>query len=146
VQSLAVLADPTRQRIVEMLAAGALRAGEIASRFDVSAPAISQHLKVLRDANLVRVQRDRQRRIYELNPEGLAELVDWVERLRGFWRRRLDRLDSALQGVEGRRGKAVANASEGPAGKDPGKPYRRDRRDAGGTGRKTRNVRRARHE
>jgi len=146
VQSLAVLADPTRQRIVEMLAAGALRAGEIASRFDVSAPAISQHLKVLRDANLVRVQRDRQRRIYELNPEGLAELVDWVEQLRGFWRRRLDRLDSALQGVEGRRGKAVANASKGPAGQDSGKPYRRDRRDAGGTGSKTRNVRRPRHE
>src|SRR5215831_19520633 len=114
VQSLNVLADPTRQRIVEMLADGALRAGEIASRFDVSAPAISQHLKVLRDAKLVRVQRDAQRRIYELDPEGLAELAAWVERLNGFWSRRLDTLERALDGTAARPAKPLVTASRKP--------------------------------
>lgn len=95
--SLAVLADPTRRRIVEMLAGGALRAGEIASRFDVSPPAISQHLKALRTAKLVRVRPDAQRRIYELNPEGVGELIEWIDRLRGFWSQRLDALESAIQ-------------------------------------------------
>jgi DNA-binding transcriptional ArsR family regulator len=114
VQSLNVLADPTRQRIVEMLADGALRAGEIASRFEVSAPAISQHLKVLRDARLVRVQRDAQRRIYELNPEGLAELSAWVERLNGFWARRLTTLERALDGTSEQRRKPPEKASRKP--------------------------------
>jgi len=63
-QVLAALADPTRRRIVEMLAQRELSAGEIAGRFEVSAPAISQHLKVLRDAQLVRVRAEAQRRIY----------------------------------------------------------------------------------
>jgi DNA-binding transcriptional ArsR family regulator len=97
VQSLVVLADPTRRRIVELLAGGALCAGEIASRFDVSAPAVSQHLKALRNANLVQVRRDAQRRIYELNPEGVGELAEWIDRLRRFWSTRLDALESALE-------------------------------------------------
>jgi DNA-binding transcriptional ArsR family regulator len=96
VQSLSVLADPTRRRIVELLAGGALCAGDIASRFAVSAPAISQHLKTLRNAHLVQVRRDAQKRIYELNPQGVAELGDWVDRLRSFWSARLDALESAL--------------------------------------------------
>jgi DNA-binding transcriptional ArsR family regulator len=95
-QTLSVLADPTRRRIVELLAGGALCAGDIASRFDVSAPAISQHLKMLRHANLVQVRRDAQKRIYELNPQGVEELREWVDRLRGFWSRKLDVLESAL--------------------------------------------------
>jgi DNA-binding transcriptional ArsR family regulator len=96
VQSLTVLADPTRRRIVELLAGGALCAGEIASRFDVSAPAVSQHLKALRKANLVQVRRDAQKRIYELNPQGVEELREWVDRLRAFWSARLDALETAL--------------------------------------------------
>jgi DNA-binding transcriptional ArsR family regulator len=96
-QGLSALGDPTRQRIVEILAGGALRAGEIASRFDVSPPAISQHLKALRKANLVRVRRDAQRRIYELNPEGVRELADWISRLRDFWPQKLDALESAIR-------------------------------------------------
>ena len=95
-QTLKALADPTRQRIVEMLAGGALCAGEIASQFDVSAPAISQHLKALREANLVRVRRDAQRRIYELNPRGVRELAAWVDRLRRFWSHKLDALETAI--------------------------------------------------
>jgi len=83
--SFAALADPTRQRIVEMLAAGALSSGEIAGHFKLSPPAISQHLKALKEARLVSVRTDRQRRIYSLDPAGLAEVADWVERIKAFW-------------------------------------------------------------
>lgn len=79
---LQVLADPTRQRIVEMLAAGSLSSGDIARRFDVSAPAISQHLRTLRDARLVRVRAQAQKRYYELDPQGVGELADWINRIR----------------------------------------------------------------
>ena len=96
-QGFSALGDPTRQRIVEILAGGALRAGEIASRFDVSPPAISQHLKALRKANLVRVRRDAQRRIYELNREGVEELADWIARIGRFWPPKLDALESAIR-------------------------------------------------
>src|SRR5215813_12666186 len=95
--SLSALADPTRQRIVEMLASGALSSGEIASRFRLTPPAVSQHLKTLRGAKLVSVRADKQRRIYELNPEGVAELSDWVARIRAFWNPRLDALEDALK-------------------------------------------------
>lgn len=101
-QTLAVLGDPTRRRIVELLAGGALCAGDIASRFEVSAPAISQHLKALRDAQLVLVRREAQRRIYELNPDGVGELTEWVNRLRAFWTPKLDALESALSRGPGR--------------------------------------------
>src|SRR6201996_7483558 len=95
--ALQALSDPTRQRIVEMLAAGSLSSGEIAGRFRMSAPAVSQHLKTLRDARLVSVRADKQKRIYQLNPEGVEELAAWVERIRAFWNPRLDALEAALK-------------------------------------------------
>ena len=67
---------------MEMLAGGALSSGEIASRFALSKPAVSQHLKTLKTAKLVLAHTDKQRRIYELNPEGVAEVAAWVERIR----------------------------------------------------------------
>jgi DNA-binding transcriptional ArsR family regulator len=91
------LADPTRQRIVEMLAGGALCAGDIAGRFKLSAPAISQHLKALRQAKLVKVRAEAQKRIYELDPEGVADLSEWVARIQAFWAPRLDALELALR-------------------------------------------------
>jgi|SRR5579863_4002886 DNA-binding transcriptional ArsR family regulator len=94
--ALQALADPTRQRIVEMLAAGALSSGEIASRFKLSPPAISQHLKTLKGARLVSVRADKQKRIYALDPEGVAEVAEWVERIKAFWAPRLDALEAAL--------------------------------------------------
>jgi DNA-binding transcriptional ArsR family regulator len=84
-QAFAALGDPTRQRIVEMLAVRELSSGEIARRFDMTAPAVSQHLKLLREAGLVQVRRDAQRRIYALDPAGLAELDAWLARFRHFW-------------------------------------------------------------
>lgn len=93
---LMALADPTRQRIVEMLAAGPLAAGEIAGHFKLSAPAVSQHLKTLRAARLVTVRPVAQKRIYQLNPEGVDELAAWVARIRAFWNPRLDALEAVL--------------------------------------------------
>jgi DNA-binding transcriptional ArsR family regulator len=94
---LAALADPTRQRIVAMLAGGALSSGDIASRFELTAPAVSQHLKTLREARLVRVRPEKQKRIYELNQDGVSELGAWVDQVRAFWNPRLDALETALK-------------------------------------------------
>ena len=96
-RALNVLADPTRQRIVEMLATGAMSSGDIARRFHVSAPAISQHLRTLRDAKLVRVRAQAQKRFYELDPEGVGELADWIARIRSFWSEKLDALEEELR-------------------------------------------------
>ena len=96
-ETLAALADPTRRRIVESLAAGPLSSGQIASRFPITKPAISQHLKTLRQARLVRVRAEAQRRIYELDPDGVGELAAWVDRLKAFWNPRLDTLEANLR-------------------------------------------------
>jgi len=96
-QALAVLSDPTRQRIVEMFAKGPRASGDIARQFDMTAPAVSQHLKTLRDAKLVRVRPEAQRRFYELNPEGVMELSQWVEGIRAFWADKLDALETELR-------------------------------------------------
>jgi DNA-binding transcriptional ArsR family regulator len=95
--SLTALADPTRRRIVETLAEGALSSGDIASRFSISAPAISQHLKTLRLARLVRVRVEAQRRIYELDPAGVDEMAAWIAQIRRFWSTRLDALATQLR-------------------------------------------------
>jgi DNA-binding transcriptional ArsR family regulator len=90
------LADPTRRQIVELLVRGERTAGSIGEKFDVSAPAISQHLKVLREARLVRVRPHGQQRIYSLDPAGLAEIDAWLERTRSFWAKSLDALEREL--------------------------------------------------
>lgn len=95
--SLAALADPTRRRIVEMLAEGQMQAGEIARRFDMSSPAVSQHLQTLKRAHLVRVRVDAQRRIYELDPAGFGELEQWLGGIKQFWQGRLDALERGLR-------------------------------------------------
>src|SRR5262245_1348167 len=95
--TFAALADPTRRRIVELLGRGERSAGEIVEEFDVSAPAISQHLKALRDAGLVQVRADAQRRIYARDPAGLAEIDAWLEGVRRYWGRRLDALERELR-------------------------------------------------
>jgi DNA-binding transcriptional ArsR family regulator len=91
------LADPTRRQIIESLANGESAFGELAAQFDMSRPAVSQHLKVLREAGLVRVRKDAQRRIYRLNAAGLEELEEWLDSVRRFWGSRLDDLERALQ-------------------------------------------------
>lgn len=92
----AALSDPTRLEIVELLGRGERSAGAIGERFPISAPAVSQHLKTLREAGLVRVRIDGQRRIYSLDPDGFAEMEDWFARVRAAWKGRLDALERAL--------------------------------------------------
>ncbi len=101
-QSLTALADPTRRRIVELLAERDRTAGELVQAFDVSAPAISQHLKVLRAAGLVVTRAHGQKRIQSLNPAGLDEVGAWLERTRAFWSRRLDALERELRAEDER--------------------------------------------
>jgi DNA-binding transcriptional ArsR family regulator len=94
------VADPTRRAILDRLAQGERPALELAAGFDMSQPAISQHLKVLRDAGLVHQQRQGRTRIYSLRPERLRQVYDWVERYSRFWDDRLDALGRYLdQGV-----------------------------------------------
>jgi DNA-binding transcriptional ArsR family regulator len=76
------IADPTRRRIIEMLSERELAAGEIARRFDMTPPAVSQHLKILRNAGLVSVRNEAQRRMYALETNGIAELDTWIGRYR----------------------------------------------------------------
>jgi DNA-binding transcriptional ArsR family regulator len=95
-QAFAALADPTRRQIIEMLADGERSAGDLARRFAMTQPAVSQHLKALRDAKLVRVRQDAQRRMYSLNANGLAEIDAWLTRYRRFWAKHLDALERAL--------------------------------------------------
>ncbi len=94
--SFNALADPTRRRIVEALAAGPLSSGEIAARFPVSAPAISQHLKALKSAGLVRVRSEAQRRIYEIDPDGIEAVALWADGIRRYWAARLAGLEGEL--------------------------------------------------
>jgi DNA-binding transcriptional ArsR family regulator len=92
------LADPTRRSILEMLAKDkALSATEIASRFAVSPPAISQHLKILREAELVRMEKRAQQRIYRINPSAMREVEDWTARMLQLWNERFDALDELLE-------------------------------------------------
>lgn len=96
-ETFAALGDPTRRHIIEMLRHGELSAGDISRRFEMSAPAISQHLRTLKDARLVSVRVDAQRRIYALDPVGIAEVADWVDSVRNFWNPRLDALEAELK-------------------------------------------------
>jgi DNA-binding transcriptional ArsR family regulator len=91
------LADPTRRHILELLADGERTAGELAAAFDTSRPAVSRHLRVLREAGLVRWRGDAQRRIYRLDAEPLSEVDAWLGRYRRFWSGRLDALGDHLR-------------------------------------------------
>ena len=85
--ALAALADPTRRQVFERLRAGGQPVGRIAQGLPVSRPAVSQHLKILKEAGLVREERDGTRRIYEIDPDGLGSLRAWLDQ---FWTIALD--------------------------------------------------------
>lgn len=91
------LADPTRRHIVESLAAGETSFGELADKFEMSRPAVSQHLKVLREAGIVESRADAQRRIYRLSNDGLEELEAWIGKVRNFWQQSLGTLERLLE-------------------------------------------------
>ncbi len=98
-EAFTALADPIRASVVELLAAGDLTAGDIATRFPISRPAVSRHLSVLLKSRLVRVRGEAQRRIYSLDPAGLDDVDRWVEATRRVWNARLDALGRHLDDV-----------------------------------------------
>lgn len=92
------LADPTRRNILELLASsGELTATAIYERFPVSPQAVSQHLKVLREARLVDMEKRAQRHLYRLNPHTLSEFETWVQNMQQRWSERFDALDVVLK-------------------------------------------------
>lgn len=95
-----VLGDPVRRRILELLAETELASGDIArvigSEFGISQPAVSQHLRVLRESGFARVRPEGTRRLYALDPDPLGMVEDWAAGLRRFWAQRLDALDTEL--------------------------------------------------
>jgi DNA-binding transcriptional ArsR family regulator len=92
--ALTALADPTRRAVFERLRAGPVSVGEIAAHLPVSRPAVSQHLKVLKDAGLVRQEAVGTRRLYEVDPQGLGELRSWLDR---FWTEALDAFKAEVE-------------------------------------------------
>ncbi len=96
-QVFEALADPTRRRILELLAGGERSAGDIAAHFAISRPGVSRHLRVLREAGLLRARGEGQRRLYAVDPAPLAEVDAWLARYRGFWAQRLDALDTEIR-------------------------------------------------
>ena len=95
------LADPRRREIIELLALkGRLGASDISSNFNISAPAISQHLKVLREAKLVDMEKRAQSRIYTINTKSLHVIEEWVSKINKMWNQKLDRLEKVLEDMK----------------------------------------------
>jgi DNA-binding transcriptional ArsR family regulator len=95
-----VLAEPTRRRILDLLRDGERSVGELVDRLTLSQPGVSKHLRVLRDAGLVQVRIEAQRRWYGLRPEPLTEIDAWLEPYRRLWARHLDALEQHLEDRE----------------------------------------------
>ncbi len=115
--ALDILGDPVRRRILEQLAQGERSSGElaavIAGEFGISHPAVSQHLKVLRDNGFTSVRAEGTRRLYAVEPAPLKELDAWVAQFRAFWTQRLDALGTEL--LRGRRGHPAPPMAANPA-------------------------------
>jgi DNA-binding transcriptional ArsR family regulator len=94
------LADPVRRSIVELLSDGEMEAGAIAARFEISRPAVSRHLRVLRESDLICSRKDGTRRLYRLEGHALGEVAEWATRMRTFWSSRLDALEHHLDAEE----------------------------------------------
>ncbi|MGA6165531.1 ArsR/SmtB family transcription factor [Amycolatopsis magusensis] len=92
-----VLAEPRRREILDLLRAGERPVGELVDRLTLTQPTVSKHLKVLREAGLVEVRQDAQRRWYRLRPEPLAEIDAWLAPYRALWNSRLDALERHLE-------------------------------------------------
>jgi DNA-binding transcriptional ArsR family regulator len=93
----AVLADPTRRQVLDLLSRRERAAGELGRAFpQISQPGMSRHLRVLREAGLVRVRQERRNRYYSLRSERLAEVDVWISKYRGFWETELDSLEAHL--------------------------------------------------
>lgn len=98
VDAFHALAEPHRRKVVELLAhRGTLNASQICKEFDVTPQAVSQHLRVLREADVIRMERKAQRRLYTFNPRSMDQVRGWASEMATVWNRRLDRLEKALK-------------------------------------------------
>jgi DNA-binding transcriptional ArsR family regulator len=95
-----VLAEPTRRRILDLLREGERPVGDLVERLSLSQPGVSKHLRILREAGLVDVRADAQKRLYRLRPEPLEEIDAWLEPYRKLWSGRLDALERHLDAKE----------------------------------------------
>lgn len=102
------LADPTRRAVLDLLRRGSQPAGQIASAFPVSRPAISKHLRLLRRAQLVREHREGRHRVYQLNPEPLRAVDSWIEQYRVFWASSLNNLKAFVEAEHARETQAAS--------------------------------------
>ena len=93
---LRALADESRRTMLDALARGPATAGDLAGMLPIARPGVSRHLRVLREAGLVEVRQDAQRRVYSLRPQPLAEVDDWLGRYRALWQHRLDALHTEI--------------------------------------------------
>jgi DNA-binding transcriptional ArsR family regulator len=93
---LRALADESRRTVLETLTGGPTTAGELAALLPIARPGVSRHLRVLREAGLVEVRQQGQRRVYSLRPEPLAEVDEWLSRYRALWEQRLDALHTEV--------------------------------------------------
>jgi DNA-binding transcriptional ArsR family regulator len=96
--TFSALADPTRRAVLDLLRRGSQPAGQIASAFPVSRPAISKHLRLLRRAHLVEERREGRHRVYQLNPEPLKAVDSWLNHYRAFWQTSLTSLKAFVEG------------------------------------------------
>ena len=94
------LADPSRRAIFESLTRGEAMVKDLTARFDISQPAVSQHLATLKDAGLVEGRRDGRCVYYRVEPRGLKPLVDWISHYRAFWTDRVERLENLLEELD----------------------------------------------
>ena len=104
---LRALADESRLTLIEALAHGPVTAGELAALLPIARPGVSRHLRVLREAGLVEVRQEAQRRVYSLRPEPLAEIDDWLGRYRALWEQRLDALHTEIARGKRERGSSA---------------------------------------
>ena len=93
----AVVADPTRRRVLDLLRRGERSVGDLVDELGMNQPAVSKHLRVLREAGLVSVRVDARRRLYRLHPGPLAELDGWLAPYRALWNDAFDRLERHLE-------------------------------------------------
>lgn len=94
------LADPSRRAIFESLTRGESAVKDLTARFDISQPAVSQHLAALKDAGLVNARREGRCVYYRVEPKGMKPLIDWITHYRAFWVERVDRLEQLLEKME----------------------------------------------
>ena len=94
--ALRALADASRRTMLETLTGGPATAGELAALLPIARPGVSRHLRVLREAGLVEVRQEAQRRVYSLRPQPLAEINEWLDRHQALWEQRLDALHTEI--------------------------------------------------